>query len=88
MSFSVWVRTHVHYQRAPRLQAIYTLLAAVGPLLAHDVRVRLARAGEGHIVTIDTLRRDLKLLEIEGYLRRVDLGDPYELRYTLATDAL
>jgi hypothetical protein len=77
MPFIKWVDTHVHYQRAPRLQAIMLLLKGTGPLTSHDVQARLARAGvlagARMRVTIDTVQRDLKLLVYEGYLEAVDL---------------
>jgi len=101
MPFRIWVDTHVHWQRAPRLQAIHTLLDAVGPLTSSDIQERLARAsapaGARMRVTIDTVQRDLTLLIREGYVQPVDLGDKVPTgigrlrsiwRYRLPVDAL
>ncbi len=104
MPFAKWVDTHVHYLRAPRLQAIMTLLAS-GPRTSRVVQERLARASRpthmhasaGLRVTIDTIQRDLKLLVTQGYLQTVDWGDRYEWgggrhliiwRYKISTDTL
>ena len=86
MPFAKWIDTHVHYLRAPRLQAIMTMLQVRGPLTSHTVQERLtwaARPARMHAsarmhVTIDTIQRDLKMLVDLGYLRRVDCGDRWE----------
>ncbi len=90
MPFAKWVDTHVHYLRAPRLQAIMTLLEERGAqtsrvlreLLACE-RTRLRALTQAHPsarmgVTIDTVQGDLALLIERGYLQRVDQGDGYE----------
>lgn len=90
MPFAKWVDTHVHYLRAPRLQAIMILLEEHGAqtsrvvheLLSAD-RTRLRARTRAHAsaricVAIDTIQRDLALLINLSYLRRVDRGDGYE----------
>lgn len=77
MEFAKWVDTHVHYLRAPRLQAIMTLLEHVGPLTCYDVQERIASASRParmHAsarmrVSIDTIQRDLKLLTDQRYVQ-------------------
>ncbi|KKK98087.1 hypothetical protein LCGC14_2646280, partial [marine sediment metagenome] len=43
MPFVKWVDTHVHHRRAPRLQAIMTLLEEHGPMRSHVLQELLAR---------------------------------------------
>lgn len=86
MPFAKWVDTHVHYQRAPRLQAIMMYLEAFGPKISHNIQEHLTHAGvragvpagTRMRVTIDTVQRDLMLLIRAGYLQQVDQGDSYE----------
>lgn len=86
MPFTKWVATHVHYQRAPRLQAIMMYLEAFGPQLSRNIRDHLALAstladvpvGVRMRVTLDTIQRDLMLLIRAGYVEMVDQGDHYE----------
>lgn len=104
MSFAMWVATHVHYLRAPRLQVLMTYLEAFGPKLSRDIQEHLARprlpappAGARMRVTIDTIQRDLALLLHWGFIAKVDAGDYYEWgggrririwRYGLASDVV
>ena len=90
MPFAKWVDTHVHYLRAPRLQAIMILLEERGAQTSRVVRelldrerTRLRARTRAHpsaymSVTIATIQRDLALLIERGYLRRVDKGDRWE----------
>ena len=90
MPFGKWVDTHVHYLRAPRLQAIMILLEehgaqtsrALRELLSAD-RPRLRARTRAHpsarmCVATPTVQRDLAMLIDLGYLRRIDKGDGYE----------
>lgn len=87
MRFSIWVRTAVAENRGDRMRQMHLMLEAIGPLFPTELQEKLARAGAR--VTIDTVQRDLKLLEEKGYVQKT--GHRYwrdGWRYTLPTDSL
>jgi len=87
LPFDVWARTGVAEGRGIRLQMLHTMLAAIGPMFPSELREKLARAGKP--VTIDTVQRDLKRLEDEGYVQKTGHRHHREgWRYALLQDSL
>lgn len=77
MPFEIYAQTQVCARRGARLQKLYTLLLAQGPLTNHAIWLQLTQVQRIQ-VSRNTILRDLDLLLRARYLKRVDQGDRYE----------